>query len=128
MSCGPIKNRMVEIDLWMSSGSSQSILHKDAFNTMNCLINGTKDWKIILYKYEKDLYKAYEPGDPGGGYSRINVRSVDMLKYPKIATVPYYNITVHGGDCLYLPKSTYHQVRFYDLSKGFIVASSTRFL
>ena len=101
---------MVEVDLWLSSGSSQSILHKDAFNTMNCLINGTKDWKIVLYKHEKDIYKAYEEGDPGGGYSKINVRSVDMLKYPKIATIPYYNITVHGGDCLYLPKSTYHQV------------------
>eukprot|EP00112_Aurelia_sp_Birch-Aquarium-sp1_P014112 Seg3021.3 transcript_id=Seg3021.3/GoldUCD/mRNA.D3Y31 product="JmjC domain-containing protein 5" protein_id=Seg3021.3/GoldUCD/D3Y31 len=110
MSCGPAKKRMVEIDLWMSSGSSQSILHKDAFNTMNCLINGTKEWKIVLYKYEKDLYKAYEEGDPAGGYSKINVRSVDMLKYPKVATLPYYNITVHGGDCLFLPKSTYHQV------------------
>ena len=109
MSCGPIKKRMVEIDLWMSSGSSQSILHKDAFHTMNCLINGTKDWKIVLYKYEKDLYKAYEEGNPGGGYSKINVRSVDMTKYPKISTLPYYNITVHGGDCLFLPKSTYHQ-------------------
>ncbi|XP_065063721.1 uncharacterized protein LOC135690182 [Rhopilema esculentum] len=110
MSCGPIKKRMVEIDLWMSSGSSQSILHKDAFHTMNCLINGTKDWKIVLYKYEKDVYKAYEEGNPGGGYSKINVRSVDMKKYPKISTLPYYNITVHGGDCLFLPKSTYHQV------------------
>eukprot|EP00794_Sanderia_malayensis_P019472 gene19472-21395_t len=110
MSCGPVKKRLVEVDLWMSSGSSQSILHKDAFNTMNCLINGTKEWKLVPYKLEQDLYKAYEEGSPHGGYSRINVRSVDMEKYPKIATLPYYNVTVHGGDCLFLPKSCYHQV------------------
>eukprot|EP00794_Sanderia_malayensis_P019471 gene19471-21394_t len=110
MSCGPVKKRLVEVDLWMSSGSSQSILHKDAFNTMNCLINGTKEWKLVPYKYEKDLYKVYEALEADGGFSKINVRSVDMEKYPKIATLPYYNVTVHGGDCLFLPKSCYHQV------------------
>eukprot|EP00794_Sanderia_malayensis_P019469 gene19469-21392_t len=110
MSCGPVKRRLAEVDLWMSSGSSQSILHKDAYNTMNCLINGTKEWKLVPYKFEKDLYKAYEEGSPHGGFSKINVRSVDMEKYPKIATLPYYNVTVHGGDCLFLPKSCYHQV------------------
>eukprot|EP00794_Sanderia_malayensis_P019468 gene19468-21391_t len=110
MSCGPVKKRLVEVDLWMSSGSSQSILHKDAFNTMNCLINGTKEWKLVPYKFEKDLYKAHEEVDADGGFSKINVRSVDMEKYPKIATLPYYNVTVHGGDCLFLPKSCYHQV------------------
>eukprot|EP00794_Sanderia_malayensis_P019470 gene19470-21393_t len=110
MSCGPVKNRIVEINLWVSSGSSQSVLHKDASNTLNCLINGTKEWKLVPYKLEKDIYKAYEEGSPHGGYSKINVRSVDMEKYPKIATLPYYNVTVHGGDCLFLPKSCYHQV------------------
>lgn len=90
MTCGPMKNRFVEIDLWMSGGNTSSLLHKDAFNTLNCLFNGTKDWKLFEYKYEKELYKAYEPGDPLGGFSRINPEAVDLTKYPKVNS-PFLN-------------------------------------
>ena len=84
MTCGPIRRNFVEIDLWMSGGNTSSLLHKDAFNALNCLFNGTKKWKLFEYKYEKDLYKAYEPGDPYGGFSRINPEAVDLNKYPKV--------------------------------------------
>ena len=113
LSCGLFKRNFVEIDLWFSSGGTSSILHKDAFNQLNCLINGTKEWKLIEYKYEKEIYKAYEPGDPGGGYSRINVTHVDMIKYPKISQVPWNFTVINKGDCLFLPKSMYHQVKSY---------------
>ena len=84
LTCGPVKHNMVEIDLWMSGGSTSSLLHKDAFNTLNCLVNGTKEWKLFEYKYEGSLYKAYEAGDPKGGFSRINPEAVDLKKYPKV--------------------------------------------
>ena len=113
LSCGLFKRNFVEIDLWFSSGGTSSILHKDAFNQLNCLINGTKEWKLIEYKYEKEIYKAYEPGDPGGGFSRINVTHVDMIKYPKISQVPWNFTVINKGDCLFLPKSMYHQVKSY---------------
>ena len=85
MTCGPVLKNFVEIDLWMSGGNTSSLLHKDAFNALNCLFNGTKEWKLFSYKHEKDLYKAYEPGSPLGGFSRINPDAVDMIKYPKVA-------------------------------------------
>ena len=84
MTCGPVHKNFVEIDLWMSGGNTSSLLHKDAFNALNCLFNGTKEWKLFEFKYEKELYKAYEPGQPIGGFSRINPEAVDMTKYPKV--------------------------------------------
>ena len=105
LTCGLLKDRLVEVDLWMSGGGTQSILHKDAYNAINCLYNGTKEWKMIEYKYEDKIYKAWEPPQMVGGFSRINVRSVDLLKYPKVTEVPWSFVTVNAGDCLFLPKS-----------------------
>lgn len=113
LTCGLLKDRLVEVDLWMSGGGTKSILHKDAYNAINCLYNGTKEWKMIEYKYEDKIYKAWEPPQMVGGFSRINVLKVDLLKYPKVAEVPWSFVTVNAGDCLFLPKSYYHQVSSY---------------
>lgn len=89
----------------MSSGGSKSILHKDAFNAINCLYNGTKEWKLIENKYEEKIYKYWEPDREIGGFSRINPEKVNLIKYPKVAEVPWSFVTVQAGDCLFLPKS-----------------------
>ncbi|XP_028411093.1 uncharacterized protein LOC114533693 [Dendronephthya gigantea] len=113
LTCGTFSDHIVEIDLWMSGGGSKSLLHKDAFNAINCLYNGTKEWKMIEYKYEKMIYKAWEPEYEVGGYSLLQVDSVDLIKYPKVKDVPWSFVTVNAGDCLFLPKSYYHQVNSY---------------
>lgn len=110
MTCGTFKHRMVEVDFWLNGGNASSVLHKDAFNTMNCLINGTKEWKLIELQQEKNIYKAWEAAPAHGGYSKINVHSVDLLKYPKVANVPWQYSKLDKGDCLFLPKSMYHNV------------------
>ncbi|EDO34398.1 predicted protein [Nematostella vectensis] len=110
LTCGTFKDYLVEVDLWLSGGGTASIMHKDAFNAINCLMNGTKVWKMIEYKYEDKIYKAWEPPEMIGGFSKINVQNVDLLKYPKVAEVPWSLVTINAGDCLFLPKSYYHQV------------------
>nr|XP_002737651.1 PREDICTED: uncharacterized protein LOC100368900 [Saccoglossus kowalevskii] len=110
MQCGTFKDSLVEIDIWMSAGNSKSALHKDAFNTWNCLVSGTKQWKMVENKYEPLIYRSWEPERAIGGISLINVSSVDMIKHPNIAKVRWSNFTIHAGDCLYLPRSYYHQV------------------
>ncbi|XP_077998812.1 uncharacterized protein LOC144451782 [Glandiceps talaboti] len=110
MQCGSFKESLVEIDLWMSSGNSKSILHKDAFNTWNCLLSGTKIWKMVDNKYERLIYKAWEPEKAIGGYSTINTTKVDLLSHPMVQKVRWSNLTINAGDCLYLPRSYYHQV------------------
>ncbi|XP_070560529.1 bifunctional peptidase and arginyl-hydroxylase JMJD5-like [Ptychodera flava] len=110
MQCGTLKKSMVEIDLWMSSGNSRSVLHKDAFNTWNCLLSGTKNWKMVENKYEKLIYKAWESERQIGGYSTINATKVDLLNQPMVRYVRWANLTINAGDCLFLPASYYHQV------------------
>lgn len=127
MTCGEFSRRLVEIDWWMNGGNASSIIHKDAFNQINCLLNGTKEWKLIEYKHEKSIYKAWEPDREIGGYSRVNPERVDLIKYPKVATVPWMFTTLKGGDCLYLPGSMYHQVKSYGTNNFAVSLLFSRF-
>uniref|UniRef100_F6Z3G2 JmjC domain-containing protein n=2 Tax=Ciona intestinalis TaxID=7719 RepID=F6Z3G2_CIOIN len=109
-ACGLMAKRFVEIDIWWNGGGGKSIIHKDAFNQINCLFRGTKQWKLFEYKYEKWIYKHVEREDAIGGFSDVNVDAVDLIKHKDFAKIPWSNITIYAGDCLYLPKSYYHQV------------------
>ena len=80
-------------------------ISQDAFNAINCLYNGTKEWKMIEYNYENKIYKAWEPEYEIGGYSLLDVQSVDLIKHPEVQNVPWSFVTVNAGDCLFLPKS-----------------------
>ena len=55
LSCGTFIQRIMEANLWLSSGGTTSLLHRDADNAINCLLNGTKDWILINPKYEKKV-------------------------------------------------------------------------
>jgi len=127
VACGEFSKRIVEVDWWMNGGNASSIIHKDAFNQINCLMNGTKEWKFIEYRHESKIYKAWEPGREIGGYSRVNPEKVDLIKYPKIATVPWMFTTLYGGDCLYLPGSMYHQVKSFGTNNFAISLLFSRF-
>ncbi|XP_002127027.2 uncharacterized protein LOC494374 [Ciona intestinalis] len=109
-ACGLIAKRFVEIDIWWNGGGGKSIIHKDAYNQINCLYRGTKQWKLFEYEYEKWIYKHVEREDAVGGFSDVNVDKVDLIKFKDFAKIPWSNITINAGDCLYLPKSYYHQV------------------
>ncbi|XP_070560023.1 uncharacterized protein [Ptychodera flava] len=113
MQCGTLEKSLVEIDLWVSSGDSRSLLHKDAFNTWNCLLSGTKNWKMVENKYEKLIYKVWESDRSLSGYSKINVTKVDLLNQPMVRYVRWANLTINAGDCLFLPASYYHQVNSF---------------
>ena len=55
MMCGSFYERTLEANLWLSSGGTKSLLHKDADNAINCLLNGTKDWILIHPDNEKNV-------------------------------------------------------------------------
>ena len=45
--CGTLHQRILEANIWMSSGDTRSVLHRDADNAINCLLTGTKSWIMI---------------------------------------------------------------------------------
>lgn len=51
-----------------------------------------------------------EIGDHQGGYSNVDVDKVDMYMYPGLRDVPWYNVTLLKGDCLFIPYRWFHQV------------------
>lgn len=55
MTCGSFYERTLEANLWLSSGGTKSLLHKDADNAINCLLNGTKNWILIHPDNEKHV-------------------------------------------------------------------------
>jgi len=40
---------------------------------------------------------------PDGGYASVDVEKVDMYKYPTLQKLPWYNVIMNAGDCLYIP-------------------------
>jgi hypothetical protein len=55
LMCGTFSERILEANLWLSSGGTKSMLHKDADNAINCLLNGTKDWILIHPENEENV-------------------------------------------------------------------------
>lgn len=55
LMCGTFSERILEANLWLSSGGTKSMLHKDADNAINCLLNGTKDWILIHPDNEENV-------------------------------------------------------------------------
>ena len=55
LMCGTFSERILEANIWLSSGGTRSMLHKDADNAINCLLNGTKDWILIHPDNEKNV-------------------------------------------------------------------------
>ncbi|CAB4003102.1 Lysine-specific demethylase 8 [Paramuricea clavata] len=112
LSCGTFTKRIMEATLWLSSGGTSSLLHRDADNAINCLLNGTKDWILIDPKHEDKIPIAQ--GDKGyGGFAVLDVNSVNLIKYSDFQHVPWQYANITAGDCLFLPYGYWHQVRSY---------------
>ncbi len=65
LRCGAQHDFMAEVDLWVSEGGTSSVLHKDPYNQMNCLVKGSKVWTLIDPVHIRKIPMAWEDGlDP----------------------------------------------------------------
>jgi len=63
MECGPIKNNLVEAELWMAYGGTGSFLHYHGDHQVHCMADGRKDFILIENKHKnklKMIEKVYE--------------------------------------------------------------------
>jgi len=98
-----------QINHWFSSGGTSSVLHKDSFENLNCLFDGSKDMVFIEPGYtERDLH--WDSRD-NHGHSWINCDKVDLVKYPNIRKIGWWKAHMERGDCLYIPLGWYHHVK-----------------
>eukprot|EP00054_Salpingoeca_dolichothecata_P008763 m.49675 g.49675 ORF g.49675 m.49675 type:complete len:348 (-) comp17943_c0_seq1:178-1221(-) len=114
MHCGGFTDVLTKVVTWFSSGGTKSVLHNDGSENINCLIDGKKRFLIFDKKY-RDIVESNGTGwNPEGGYARLDVDAVDLLKYPAIAEMDYLIGDMEAGDCMYLPYFHYHQVNSWD--------------
>lgn len=105
--CDDIIQRLSDVVMWFSSGGTKSVLHNDDTDNINCLFSGQKE--VLFINYTQYRHKV-NLDHPEGSYSSLDVDSVDMVKYPGMRDVEFFNAKMFPGDCLYIPYKWIHQV------------------
>lgn len=113
--CGTFKNFTHESNLWISAGGTRSVVHYDADHNFHCVIDGRKDFIMIPNNLATKTNLYFKQKDPsvGSGFSFLDPDSIDMLKFPRIAKVPWTWAKLYPGDCIFIPSVYIHQVRGY---------------
>ncbi|XP_022109281.1 uncharacterized protein LOC110989300 [Acanthaster planci] len=124
LTCGTFRERILEANLWMSSGGTKSLLHRDADNAINCLFAGRKDWIFIHPSFEDRIPIAKEDVEAYGGFALLDPDSVDLERFPAFADVDWSYANITAGDCLFLPYGYWHQVRSYERNQAVSVLFS----
>lgn len=53
LTCGGAANRIADAIMWFSSGGTKSVLHFDAVDNINCVLDGWKE-VVLIDKVPKD--------------------------------------------------------------------------
>ena len=94
--------------LFLSARGGQTKLHQDPYSNIHCVFNGTKDW-LLVHPDQTDLvYMSDDSKFEWGGYSDINIDSIDLEVFPKIKDVHYSKVTMNKGDCIFMPGGETH--------------------
>ena len=110
LTCGSFKKRILHLDIWMSGGGTSTTLHRDKFQKIQCLINGTKEWKWVSLDDQDMIYRA-EEDITFTGFSRFDPDRVDLDKFPNVSKVSVLFANLNPGDCVYVPQKMYHHVK-----------------
>ena len=89
--------------LFLSAAGGKTALHKDPYNNIHCVFNGTKDWILIHPNQTHLVYMSTDSNYEWGGLSDINVDDVDLELYPDIAKINFSKIRLYKGDCIFMP-------------------------
>ncbi|XP_076305315.1 bifunctional peptidase and arginyl-hydroxylase JMJD5-like isoform X2 [Tachypleus tridentatus] len=107
LQCGNLQKSLVDIVGWLSSGGTKSVLHIDSMDNLNCILDGSKVAFLVNHTLTKNVNIDYEDGS----YSGVDVEKVDMYRYPGLQDVPWYNVTINPGDCIFIPYMWFHSVQ-----------------
>lgn len=112
LMCGTFKDFLHELNFWMSSGGTRSVIHFDADHNIHCLVAGRKDF-VMIHPDFAPVLNVTKPPQFGSGYSSIDPDMVDLNLYPDASKVEWTYSTLGPGDCIFIPSGYIHQVRSY---------------
>ncbi|KAL5014577.1 hypothetical protein ScPMuIL_008847 [Solemya velum] len=119
LQCGSYKRRLIETELWMSSGDLSSKLHSHEYHDLHCVLFGRKDMIFIDNQYQKSFAFHEKFPNAGAGESDLDMDMINVFKYKAISTTPWTYTTLRPGDCVFIPSGYPHQVRSYGRSVSF---------
>ncbi|XP_048580543.1 uncharacterized protein LOC5518642 isoform X3 [Nematostella vectensis] len=112
LQCPELLSGIASTHLLFSSGNTSSSIHYDGYENLLSLVSGTKEVLVANYSYTDRFYHR--------NYTTVNIEApidpeaVDLLRFPKIAEVPFHKVTLNAGDILYIPQTWWHHVRSFD--------------
>ncbi|XP_077998374.1 uncharacterized protein LOC144451416 [Glandiceps talaboti] len=111
LECEELFAKVDSASLLFSSGNTSYVFHQDGYENIITLIAGQK---TFLIAHPKDGHKVYaNQFTTMPGLSPIEPEKVDLVKFPKVADLDYYEVHMEAGDQLYIPIYWWHQVRSY---------------
>ena len=93
--------------MWLNEGGETSKLHYDTVDQLLMQVDGVKELVLIDPIDSLTLYKDHAPGVYG---SPLDLRQVDLSRYPAAAHATIYTVQLTPGDVLYLPSYWWHIV------------------
>lgn len=93
------------VSLWMGPRGTVTPLHHDLESLLLAQLYGDKRVTLVSPAETSRLYSD------GGGYSRVDVESPDLRRFPAFAAVPTTEVHLRAGDALFLPAGWWHHVR-----------------
>mmetsp|Transcript_20833 Transcript_20833/g.54127 ORF Transcript_20833/g.54127 Transcript_20833/m.54127 type:complete len:330 (-) Transcript_20833:23-1012(-) len=112
LACGGFHRRLSTAIMWFSGGGTASVLHKDIFENINCVLDGAKTF-IMINRTKASLMESERAGwsPMSSSAPEVDVDAVDLERFPNLGEFDYTVANVATGDCLYIPAEWYHQVR-----------------
>ncbi|XP_029635883.1 bifunctional peptidase and arginyl-hydroxylase JMJD5-like [Octopus sinensis] len=129
LSCGSYFHRLLESELWISSGFANTQLHSHSDHILHCLQFGRRDFILMKKEYKKNFEFVEEYPTSISGHSPLDMNKINMFKHTNFAKTPWVYASLYGGDCLYIPAEYLHQVRSYGRAISYTIhfSPSTQF-
>ena len=98
LQCGELSSTVSDIFILMNSGNASCPLHQDGYENILVVLSGVK--KVMLFNSSYADYVYADDFDVLPGFSPVNVSSVDLKKYPKLADIHYYESSLNAGELI----------------------------
>lgn len=96
LNCHEMSSSIESLNLLFNSGNANSAFHHDGLENIITIISGTKTVYLINSTYSKDLYA--DTFGIAAGVLTIDPEKLDLETFPKVADVPYYEVTLNKGE------------------------------
>ncbi|KAJ2351949.1 hypothetical protein IWW50_002136 [Coemansia erecta] len=95
----------VAVNVWLGPRGTVSPLHYDNYDNLFAQVAGCKYFRLFAPSESSNLY-PHPRGSLLENTSRVDIESINLDTYPRVADTRYLECIVRPGDLLYIPVST----------------------